>query len=110
MEPIHRETRRNRHQDDWRNARGLVIEGHVVSGGATGGRSSFASPSMPRWGAALEAAARFAPATPGLTRLALPAGVALAALAVFALLPGEPVRHGTAETGVRVAAAPQVVR
>ncbi|WP_416357900.1 hypothetical protein ACLNGM_08140 [Aureimonas phyllosphaerae] len=106
MEPIHREIRRSRLRDDWRNARGLVIEGHVVSGG----RSSFASPSVPRWGAALEAAARFAPATPGLTRLALPAGVALAALAVFALLPGEPVRHGTAAPSVRLAAAPQVVR
>ncbi|WP_294643797.1 hypothetical protein [uncultured Aureimonas sp.] len=110
MEPIHRETRRSRHQDDWRNARGLVIEGHVVSGGATGGRPSFTSPSMPRWGAALDAAARLGAPTPGLTLLALPAGVALAALAVFTLLPGEPPRHGATEPSVRVAAAPQVIR
>lgn len=110
MQPNHAEHPRSRHPHDWRDARGLVIEGEarVVSRGAGAPRPASADASAPRWGAALDAAAALAPAYPRLARLALPAGLALIALAAFALSPAEAERHGGAEASVHLASAPVV--
>ena len=67
MEPNHAEGPRSRQAHDW-----------------------------PRWGAALDAAALIVPAQTRLARVALPAGLALVALAAFALSPAEAERHGAA--------------
>ncbi|RIY00004.1 hypothetical protein D3218_11915 [Aureimonas flava] len=108
MEPNHPHGRLSRRRHDWRGARELVIEGEarVVSRTAGAGPRPAPAASAPRWGAALDAAAALAPTAPRLARLAVPAGLALAALAVFALSPAEAERHGAGEPAVRVAAAP----
>ncbi|WP_279481871.1 hypothetical protein [Aureimonas sp. SK2] len=99
---------RSRQIHDWRETRGLVIEGEARVLSRKPGASPAAEPSGPRWGAALERASALAPASPRLARIALPAGLALVALAALALSPSEPERHGALEGSVRVAAAPVI--
>jgi hypothetical protein len=110
MEPNLGQSPRSRQHDDWRGARGLVIEGHVVARRTGTSRPAQAptEPPAPRWGAALDAAAALAPSSPHLARIALPAGLALVAFVAFALSPGGAERHGAAEPTVRVAAAPVI--